>query len=119
VIRHGLYVDLERYRIDGRSALGQALAKSKGALAEMFVNGPDAAASLLINRIMYKALRLELFENWDMSTGEAKPTAVQQYIILSNSLRNDLNALISMTGRQVPHKAPDLHEYLAGLEKAE
>ena len=64
VIRHGLYLELERYKVDGRSGLGQTLARSKAALAAIFPNGPDAAANILINQIVWKALRLELFMNY-------------------------------------------------------
>lgn len=118
IIRHGLYIDLERYRIDGRSALGQALSKSRAALAAIFPNGqPDPAANALISRIIYKSLKLEIFESWDMATGEASATAVSQYIVLSNSLRNDLATLMSMVDRKDPPKAPDLHQYLSNLER--
>jgi hypothetical protein len=116
-IKHGLYLDLEKFRIDGRSALGQAISKSRAALSELFPNGPDAAANALISRVVYKSLRCELFETWDMASGEASATSIQHYITLSNSLRNDLNALMSMADREKPPQAPDLHEYLAGLEK--
>ena len=91
---------------------GPSLDKSKAAFAAMFPNGADAAANVLINQIVYKTLRLELFSSWDMATGEGTPTAISHYIVLSNSLRNDLNALIAMTGRQLPARVPDLQEYL-------
>jgi hypothetical protein len=84
----------------------------------MFPNGPSAAADILIGQIIYKTLRLEVFMGWDMATGEATPTAIQHYIQISNSLRNDLKALAAMAQGEPPPQAPDLHEYLAGLEKA-
>jgi hypothetical protein len=111
-IKHGLYLKLEQHKIDGRSAMGQAIAKSRAALVDMFPNGADAAAQILISQIVYKALRLELFTSWDMATGEGTPTAISHYIILSNSLRNDLNALIVMAERQAPAQVPDIKEYL-------
>lgn len=118
-IKHGLYLDLEKYRIDGRSALGQAIARSRAALLAMFPKEADAAANILIGQIIYKSLRIELFQNWDMATGEAKPTAIQHYIILSNSLRNDLNTLMAMTQRQTLAPGdPDLKEYLETLKRA-
>jgi len=119
IIRHGLYLDLEKFRIDGRSALGQALSRSKAALAGIFPNGPDAAASLLINQITWKALRLELFMSWDLTTGEAKPTAIDHAVNLSNSLRKDLTALKDMAKNQAPASDdPSLKEYLETISKA-
>jgi len=118
-IKHGLYLELERYRVDGRSALGHALAKSRAALAELFPNGPDAAASILIDRIIYKSLRVELFEGFDYATAQATPGAVQYYVGLSNSLRNDLAALKEMAKAQAPASSdPDLAEYLETMKRA-
>lgn len=115
-IKHGLYLDLDKYRIDGRSALGQNLARSKAALQALFPNGADAPANLLINQIVYIALRLEVFSSWDMVTGEGKPTAIQNYIALSNSLRSDLQVLMAMADREPPKpKLPDFQAYFKSL----
>jgi hypothetical protein len=118
-VQHGLYLSIERYRINGQSPLGAALNRVKAALGEMFPNGPNGAARLLIKRMAYKIMRLEAFENWDMVTGEASPTAQQHYISLSNSLRNDLQTLANMAKQQSPESGdPDLREYLDTLKRA-
>ena len=118
-IKHGLYLELEKWKLDLRSALGQSITRSKEAFAAMFPNGPNAAASVLISQIIYKALRLETFQNWDYSTGEATPTAMQHYINLSNSLRKDLQVLTDMAKNQSPNQDdPDLKEYLESIKKA-
>jgi hypothetical protein len=116
--KHCLYLELERYRIDGRSALGHEIAKSRDALVALFPDGkPDAAANVLINMIVYKTLKLEIFQAWDYATGGASATGVAHYLNLSNSLRKDLTTLLAMVDRVPTHQVPDLQEYLAGLEK--
>jgi hypothetical protein len=58
--KHCLYLELERYRIDGRSALGHEIAKSRDALVALFPDGkPDAAANVLINNLVGLAGVLE------------------------------------------------------------
>jgi len=119
IIKHGLYVDLEKYKIDGRSALGQAIARAKEALGSIFPDGPNAAAQLLIQRMVYKIMRLEVFENWDFTTGEAGEAPIRNYVFLSNSLRKDLQLLCSMAKEQeVSKDDPDLKEYLETVKKA-
>ena len=119
VVKHGLYLNLKKYRIDGRSALGQAIAKSKEAMKAMFPEGPSAAASILIGQIIYKTIRLETFMNWDYATAEATPTALQHYTNLSNSLRKDLQVLMDMAKNQSPNQDdPDLKEYLESIKRA-
>lgn len=117
-VSHGLYLNLKKYKIHGKSALGHALRKSREALAAMFPNGPDAAASVLITQIIYKAMRLESFIAWDYQTGEASPKALNDYVAMSNSLRNDLTILVNLAQREAPApQVPDLKDYLAGLQK--
>jgi hypothetical protein len=116
-IKHGLYLELEKYKIDGRSALGQALSRSREALAAMFPKGPDAVASILIDQVIYKKLRLELFMNWDMATGEATPTAIQNFLSISTSLRKDLLALTALA-KGKPDSDDELKEVLATIKRA-
>ena len=118
-IKHGLYLDLEKYKIDGRSALGQTLARSRAALAALFPGGkPNALASTLINVVVYKSLKIELFQNCDLATGKATPTAMAHYLSMSNSLRSDITTLLAMTQQEPADDDLDLREYLATIKKA-
>jgi hypothetical protein len=118
IISHGLYVDLQRYKIDGKSALGHAIRKCRNALTDLFPDGkPNAIANALIDTIIYKQLRVQLFESWDIQTAQATPTAIGHYLALTGSLRKDYAALMALVDRVPTPQVPDLSEYLAGLEK--
>lgn len=118
VYQHGLFIQIEKYNIDGKSSLGHAIRRVTEALADLFPQGPTKAAQILIQRMVYKVMRLELFENWDYATGEATPPVMANYIQISNSLRKDLTTLMSMAkGQETPSNDPDLKEYLDTMKR--
>ena len=105
--RHGLHLDFESRAIDTRTRLGKAHQALKQHLRE-FVGEGTVVSELLISRIVFKSLKLFLFESSDME----KPIAdlPPAYLSMSNSLRRDLVALSQITGKKT--STPDLMEYL-------
>jgi hypothetical protein len=120
VTRHGLHADLSKRKIDGRSAVGRALNRISNGLAKIFPEGPDMAASLLIDRICFKSLNLALYEATIVnSLAEATQAGEQSYLSMSGSLRSDLQLLTSLAKSQIPNQSdPDLMEYLEAIKKA-
>jgi len=120
VIVHGLYADLAKRKIDGRTKLAKAMREARDGLTQLFHGGEtNAAAALLIDRILYKALKLTLYEAQDLKGMDGiSPGSESRYLNMSNSLRDDIRLLIALAEKQAPEKTvPDLHEYLAALEK--
>jgi hypothetical protein len=61
VIVHGLYADLAKRKIDGRTKLAKTMREARAGLIILFPGGQtNAAAGLLIDRILFKALKLSL-----------------------------------------------------------
>jgi hypothetical protein len=105
--RHGLHLDFESREIDTRTKLGKAHKALKQHLRE-FVGEGTVVSELLISRIVFKSLKLFLFESSDIENPIADlPPA---YLSMSNSLRRDLVALSQIAGRKTT--TPDLMTYL-------
>lgn len=101
----GLYIDLAL--VDGRTRLGKTITVLRNSLRE-YVGVSTPATELLIQRIVFKSIRLSMYECAALNDGPgAKPA--DHYIPLSNSLRLDLQALAQMAGKPQP---PDLDDYL-------
>ncbi len=121
IITHGLYADLARRKIDGRTKLAKALREARDCLIQLFPGGQtNAAARLLIDRIIYKALKLSLYEAQDLKGMEGiSPGSEQRYLNMANSLREDIRLLTALAQRQHSGKeVPELQDYLATLKKA-
>jgi hypothetical protein len=101
----GLYIDLEL--VDGRTRLGKTITVLRNTLRE-YVGVSTPATELLIQRIVFKSIRLSMYECAALNDGPGMKPA-DHYIPLSNSLRLDLQALAQMAGKP---KAPDLNDYL-------
>jgi len=132
---HGLFAHMEKWEIDKRTTLARKLAESRAGIASLFPNGPDTTSWMLIDRIIYKGLKLHIFEQMDlknMAGGRTKadaaqeqepnpitPFAAQQYVLMANSLREDIRLLNRLAQAQNPsHEEDDLAEYLK-FKKAE
>jgi len=121
VIVHGLYADLAKRKIDGRTKLAKAMREARTGLIQLFPGGQtNAAAGLLIDRILFKALKLSLYETQDLKGMEGlSPGSEQRYLNMANSLREDIRLLTALAQKQTPEKeVPDLQEYLAALKEA-
>jgi len=120
MITHGLYCDPSKWEIDGRTLLAKQLNQLRAGLAALFPGGPDKAGALLIDRIVYKGLKLALYEATDLTSAEGVPPGSEmKYLQMSNSLREDIRLLSAMAKAQAPSPGdPDLKEYLEALKRA-
>lgn len=116
----GLYIHLERIKLDRRLRSVQLMEKAREGLLELFPTGVHAAASIIIDRVVYKALKLSIYEAMDIKGEfEMKPGSEQKYITMSNSLREDLRMLSTLADRKPPEAGvPSLSQYLASLKQA-
>jgi hypothetical protein len=119
VITHGLYSHLESVKLDGRTKVVQALQTAREALALLFPQGVNAPAAMVIDRIVYKALKLSLYEAHELSGGAVAPGGEVRYLTMSNSLREDLRMLAALAEKK-PHEPqiPSLEQYLSSLRQA-
>jgi hypothetical protein len=119
VIAHGLSSHLEKWKHDGRLKYVKALRAAREGLYELFPQGVNAGAALLIDRVVYKALKLSIFEAMDLKGAALDAGAQQRYLLMANSLREDLRLLNALAQKQTPEKQiPSLERYLAGLKEA-
>jgi hypothetical protein len=119
-LSHGLYFNIEKFVVDGRSSLGQSLKKLVESLLERFAAPVPAIAQLLAQRTAYKLLRAASFEAFVLSGIEAPgQSADADYLKLTGSIRADIQTLYVMSKDAAPgDKTPDLKEYLEMLKKA-
>jgi hypothetical protein len=118
VITTGLYSHIEKWTLDKRTKIYKALEAARGGLVAMFPQNPSPAACLLIDRILFKGLKLSIYERMEMQGVDTGPGAETRYLAMSNSLREDIRLLTNLTAKEPPEKGvPDLAEYLASLEK--
>jgi hypothetical protein len=113
VIQTGLYAHYEKWKIDWRTTPGRLIKRGKAGLAELFPHGVSAAAALLIDRVVYKALKLSIFETMDLKGAELGAGAHQRYLNMANSLREDLRLLSAMAQKPPRDDEETLPQYLA------
>ena len=88
--KHGLYLDLRIGNIDERTSIGKAHKALFGHLRQ-FVGESTVITELLLSRIVFKALKLYLFESEEL--GKPLSEMLPVYLSMSNSLRRDLAEL--------------------------
>jgi len=116
-LKNGLYTVLEKYKLDGRTAPVRAMNRARAGLLQLFPKGANAPAAIIIDRIMYKALKLAIFEGMDMAGEPVTAGGEQRYLTMANSLREDLRLLSALADKKPPEAgAPSLQEYLASLK---
>jgi hypothetical protein len=117
VITHGLYARLDELRLDGRTKVVQAMQAAREGLSVLFPQGVNAPAAIVIDRIVFKALKLSLYEASDLSGEAVTAGGEQRYITMSNSLREDLRLLSALAEKKPPEAGvPSLSEYLEALK---
>lgn len=116
----GLLIHLERVKLDRRLRSVQLMEKAREGLLALFPTGVHAAAAIIIDRVVYKALKLSIHEAMDVKGGfEIKPGSEQRYITMSNSLREDLKMLSALADKKPPEAGvPSLEQYLSALKEA-
>lgn len=109
---HGLYRKIDLATLDGRTILGRAAKEIKADL-QAFVGAGSIITELLITQIVYKTLRLKLYQGNNFNNPIDFEAA--HFLPLANSLRLDLQELAKQAGQAKP---PSLDDYLAGLQEA-
>jgi len=107
-LKHSLYKRIDLSAIDKRTALGKTIEIIKRELRD-YVNGGSIVSELLTQRIVYKVVKLSLYEV-NQLTNRERPEA-DHYLPMSNSLRLDLAMLKQLSGKA---KGPSLEKYLQG-----
>lgn len=103
----GLYRQIDENALDGRTTTAKVIRELRKEL-QAYVGESTVAADILINRIIYKHLRLSAYENAFVEN--PKQEEKQHYIPLANSLRLDLQTLKELAGQK--KAPPDLNTYL-------
>jgi hypothetical protein len=107
--KHGLYLTIDLSGIDSRTKTGRMIKGLKKEL-RLFVGDTSTASELLIHRIVYKTIKLSLYETTSLMNPQNSEAG--HYLPMANSLRLDLQALAGMAGQK---KAPDLQGYLDAI----
>ena len=120
VIKTGLYSHIEKWELDKRTKFYRALEAARQGLLSMFPQGPSPAVCLLVERILFKGLKLSIYERMEIQGADTGgPGAEQRYLNMSNSLREDIRLLTNLAARQSPEREfPDLNEYLETVKRA-
>lgn len=113
-MKHCLWVDFKRVKLDGRTALAKAINQMRGELVKHVGSNPSIAEALLIDRITHKAMKAHIYEtNFFFEKNQGSN---DHYLALVNSLRLDLQALGL---RRSEKKVLDLNEYLLKKTKGD
>ena len=104
--KHRLYCEIDINKLDKRTKAGMAIMAIGDRLRD-YVGVNNAVTDMLIQRILYKSLRLSMYETSKIFDDQFKEA--DHYLPMANSLRLDLTALAGMAGKP---KAPDLNDYL-------
>ena len=103
----GLYIKVDAEALDGRTTVAKLIKELKHGLQD-YVGESTIASELLIQRIIYKHIRLSAYENAFIE--HPKNEEKQHYLPMANSLRLDLIALQQLAGESEP---PNLKSYIA------
>jgi hypothetical protein len=118
-MKHGLYCDPSKVKVDGRSFFGKLKKTIKNHFLESFKGTPSALAQALADGA---AANLILAKNFQASflKGEKLPSSIlRDYVGLWNSISRDLQALSQMAKESgAKDSSPDLQEYVEALKKA-
>jgi len=106
----GLYIEFNADGIDGRTKMGKSIRVLRDQFRD-FVGKPTTVSEVLIHRIIYKVIKLSLYERAQLQNLEN--IEAQHYLPMSNSLRLDLQALAQIAGKQTG-KVPRLEDILGG-----
>lgn len=111
-VKHCLWVDFKKVKLDGRTALAKAIVAMKQKLVKQLGGAPSIAESLLIDRVVHKAVKAHIYEINFFS--DRRQGSKDHYLALVNSLRLDLQTLGL---KQNGGKILGLDDYLKEKEK--
>jgi hypothetical protein len=108
----GFYQDLDIENLDNRTIIGKTVQNLKLALREYVGNSPSIVTDLIISRIVYKCIKLSLYETQCLQ--DPQNIEAQHYLPMANSLRLDLESLAKQAGEAKPLS---LDDYLQNLQQ--
>jgi hypothetical protein len=115
-VRHGLYCNPSKVRVDGRSHFARKRRKLRESFLEGFDFTPSPRVRALadgaaVNWILLEALRTSFLR------GEVvAPSVLKDYVALSNSLARDLSTLEALVKEGGEGKTLTLAEYINALD---
>lgn len=95
-VKSGIWANITRRNLDGRTALAKELQAAENGLIEAIGGKPTPQQRLLIARVVYKSFRCGLFETASIngaSDDDHSAASDAYYLAWANSLRQDLQAL--------------------------
>jgi hypothetical protein len=119
-VRHGIYCDPSKVRIDGRSFFARLKVKIRGHLLEVFKGDPSPLAQTLADGAAANLIIAKSFQAAFLKGEKLPPSILRDYTGLWNSISRDLLTLSQMakeSGAKDP--APSLEEYLKRAATAE
>ncbi len=106
----GLYVTVPRkHQLDGRSRFAKAVKALRNDLLQDLGGSPSTQERLILDRAIYKTIRLSSFEAASMND-QASEKESREYLAMANSLRLDLQSL-GLARREAPEE--DLKTYIS------
>ena len=118
VITHGLTAHLEKWKHDGRLKYVKAMKAAKEGLAPAIPQGVSAPAALLIDRIIYKSLKLSIYEGGGPQRGGHVTDSAAAIPNHGRELAVETSNRTALALKQTPDKGvPSLAEYLESLKK--
>lgn len=104
---HGLFIQLGKVKIDGRTKLGKTIAFLRKEFTNHLGGNLNICERILVDRAISKVIKSQLYELGFLENPDQKSR--DHYLALANSLRLDLQALgIKRRGGEVM----DLGQYL-------
>jgi len=116
-VRHGLYCDPSKVRIDGRTFFARLKVKIKGHLLSVFNGDSSPLAQALADGVAANLIMAKSFQTSFLRGEKLPPSILRDYCALWNSVSRDLATLFQMakeSGEKDP--APSLSEYLAAIK---
>lgn len=119
-VRHGLYIQPGKVKVDGRSFFARRRKKLRGAFLADFQAPPSSRVQAIADGAAVNWICIEGFRSAFLRGEVISPSAWKDYIALSNSLARDLMNLEELAKEgSGKDKAPNLEEYLKIKEKAD
>jgi hypothetical protein len=111
-IKHTIWIDFKRVKLDGRTALARKINSLRRELIEHVGGKPSIVESLLIERMVHKAIKAFLYETNYYS--EKDQGSEDHYYALVASLRRDC---VALGLKKSERKLLDLNELHARAKK--
>jgi hypothetical protein len=116
-MRHGLYCDPSRIKIDGRTFFGKLKRKIKGHFLECFKGEPSALIQTLADGAAANLIVAKAFQAAFLRGDKLPSSILRDYTALWNSIARDLATLDQVAKESgAKDSAPSLEEYLERLK---